>query len=56
MAIKATPARERQHISIVLPGDAPALMPSAAAELLALLLDVLRKQEVPHPPRRSEVA
>ena len=56
MASKAKPARERQQISIVLPGDAPALMPPAAAELLALLLDVLRKQEVPHQPRRSEVA
>lgn len=56
MTRKAESARGRQHISVVLPGDPPALLPAAAAELLALLLDVLRKQEVLREPRRSEVA
>jgi hypothetical protein len=31
-------------------------VPTAAAELLALLVDVLRKQEVPRKPGRPEAA
>lgn len=56
MASEAKRAPGNARVGVVLPDDAPALVPAAAIELLALIVDAHHSQVVEGRPKRPEAA
>ena len=56
MASEVKRHRDEPRVGVVVSQDAPTLLPAAAAELLALLLDAHRNMTADPHPRRMEAA
>jgi hypothetical protein len=56
MATRAKVSRAKAGVTVELPGKVPALVPAAAAQLLALLMETLRKRDAGQRSRSEEAA